>query len=269
MKRMIFVLSVIVTFLVGCSVNNQDNDTGSGMTKFNVYLTDAPGEYEEVLIDIQEVRVHVETDDSTGGWQDLDNVNEGVYNLLDFTNNLDTLLASEELPAGHISQMRLVLGENNQIKKDGEYHDLKTPSAQQSGLKLNIHADLEEDIDYDIWIDFNAEKSVVETGNDKYILKPVIRTYTKATSGAIEGIVNPIASRPYVMAISSESDTVGTTTDSLSGYFMLKGLLAGEYTVKFEFDSVYKEKTVENVSVSLGVITDMGTVEIEEIEEED
>ncbi len=262
MKSVIFVLSMFMLGLVGCNLDS--NNTGSGMTKFNVYLTDAPGEYEEVLIDIQEVKVHVDVDDSTGGWQDIDNVNVGVYNLLDFTNNLDTLLASEELPAGSISQMRLVLGENNRVKKDGEYYDLKTPSAQQSGLKFNIHADLEEDIEYDIWIDFDANKSIVETGNGKYILKPVIRTYTKATSGAIEGVVSPLAARPYVMAISSGSDTVSTVTDSINGYFMLKGLLEGEYTVKFEFDSVYKEKTVENVSVSLGVVTDMGTVEIEE-----
>ena len=163
MRRVIFGLGVMVLFLSGCSVNN--NETGSGTTRFNVYLTDAPGKYEEVLIDIQEVKVHVDAEDSTGGWQDIENVNAGIYNLLDFTNNLDTLLASEEFPSGHISQMRLVLGDNNKVKRDGIYYDLKTPSAQQSGLKLNIHADLEEDIEYDIWIDFDAEKSIVETGN--------------------------------------------------------------------------------------------------------
>ncbi len=262
MRRVIFNLGVVVLFLSGCSVNN--NETSSGTTRFNVYLTDAPGKYEEVLIDIQEVKVHVDAEDSTGGWQDIENVNAGIYNLLDFTNNLDTLLASEEFPSGHISQMRLVLGDNNKVKRDGIYYDLKTPSAQQSGLKLNIHADLEEDIEYDIWIDFDAEKSIVETGNGKFLLKPVIRTYTNATSGAIEGVVDPASSQPYILAISGNSDTVTTMTDSLSGYFMLKGLLAGEYNVKFQFDSVYQDKTIEDISVELGIITDIGTVEIEE-----
>ena len=264
-KNLLLVIGFSSLFFFSCSNNNDDK--GSGMTKFNVYLTDAPGDYEEVLIDIREVRVHVDNADSTdeGGWQTLENINEGVYNLLDFTNNMDTLLASDELPAGHISQMRLILGDNNQVKIDGVYHDLKTPSGQQSGLKLNIHADLEEDIEYDIWIDFDADKSIVKAGNSGiYILKPVIRTYTRATSGAIEGTVNPVGSRPYVMAVSSAHDTIGTPADTITGAFMLKGLTEGDYTVVFEPVTGYVKKTMEDVSVTFGVVTDLGTIEIEE-----
>ncbi len=266
MKKTMFFVGIIAVALFGCTENNSDNG-GTGTTKFNLYLTDAPGKYEEVLIDIQEVKVHVNATDSAdeSGWIDLD-VHAGVYNLLDFTNDMDTLLASAELPAGKISQMRLILGDDNRIKEDGEYHDLKTPSGQQSGIKLNIHAVLEEDITYDLWIDFDACRSIVKAGHSGiYILKPVIKTFSKATSGAISGTVDPVASRPYVMAISSESDTVSTAvTDSISGYFLLKGLPEGSYDVVFEpADTAFQKKTVEDVSVTLGVVTDMGTVEIE------
>jgi hypothetical protein len=69
---------------------------------------------------------------------------------LDFTNGLDTLLGSTVLPAGKISQMRLVLGSRNTVNIDGTISDLKTPSAQQSGLKFKIDATLKAGITYDV-----------------------------------------------------------------------------------------------------------------------
>jgi hypothetical protein len=40
-----------------------------------------------------------------------------------------------------------------------------------------------------------VEKSIVETGNGKYILKPVIKIYTEALSGSIQGVVQPVESK--------------------------------------------------------------------------
>ncbi len=259
MKKVLVFAGLFGMILWGCSKNSFDS--GKGTTTFNVYLTDAPAGYEEVLIDIQQVKVHVEGADSTCGWRDL-NVNAGVYNLLDFTNGMDTLLATEELPAGHISQMRLVLGPDNQVKTDGEYHPLKTPSGQQSGLKLNIHADLKEDIEYDIWIDFDASRSIFRTGNGKYILKPVIRTYTKAATGGISGVVDPVEARPYIMAISADADTTGTMADTVTGSFFLKGLAEGSYNLVFLPDTGYQDTTLTDIPVTPGVITEMDTVHI-------
>ena len=42
---------------------------------------------------------------------------------------------------------------------------LTTPSAQHSGLKLNVHAELTEGITYKILLDFDAVRSVVKTGS--------------------------------------------------------------------------------------------------------
>ena len=38
-------------------------------------------------------------------------------------------------------------------------------------------------------MDWDVQKSIVETGSDKYILKPVIRVEAEANTGGIEGIV--------------------------------------------------------------------------------
>ncbi len=87
--------------------------------------------------------------DSADGWVSVPLFNPGMYNLLDFRNGEDTLLGGVSLPAGKVSRIRLILGDNNQIEMgDGSTVDLKTPSAQQSGLKLNVDADLKPGIPY-------------------------------------------------------------------------------------------------------------------------
>ena len=68
----------------------------------------------------------------------------GLYNLMDLTNGKDTILADAEIPQGSISQIRLILGDNNFIiTKSGEKKMLTTPSAQQSGLKVQIKQDVQ------------------------------------------------------------------------------------------------------------------------------
>jgi hypothetical protein len=154
----------------------------------SVYLVDGPATFDKVYLDIQSVQVKASTDASENDWQTLNIGRKGIYNLLDFKNGLDTLLGTIVLPAGHISQVRLVLGTNNNVVIGGVSFPLTTPSAQQSGLKLNINADLTAGVDYRLWIDFDAARSIVQTGAGSYILKPVIRTFTQAESGAIKGV---------------------------------------------------------------------------------
>ena len=60
-----------------------------------------------------------------------------------------------------------------------ESFDLTTPSAQQSGLKLNILATFLQGVAYEYIIDFDAARSIVTTGNGKFILKPTLKVFTK------------------------------------------------------------------------------------------
>ncbi len=250
MKRIAEFLLLSV-FWLACSENNQT-------AKLEVRLTDAPGDYEEVNIDVQSVEIN--NSDGNSGWTTLD-VKSGVYNILELTNGLDTLLASAELPAGRISQIRLILGDNNSVKVNGEIKPLSTPSAQQSGLKLNLQAELTEGITYTITLDFDAARSIVNRGNGTYSLKPVIRALEKASSGSIKGTVTPLEASPAVFAISG-TDTVATAYTDEAGKFMLRSIPAGSYTVSFNPKTGYVPQQKESVSVTLGNVTDLGTITI-------
>ena len=251
-KKIVYFLTgiasiVLVAFLISACSDDQKN------ARVEVRLTDAPGDYEEVNIDIQDVEVN-----ANDGWRSLDII-PGVYNLLELTNGLDSLLGSVEVPEGEISQIRLVLGDNNSIKTDGQVFDLSTPSAQQSGLKLNVHETLQGGITYRFLLDFDAAKSIVKTGNGSFKLKPVIRVITEATSGAIKGSVSIPESTPAVYAIIN-LDTLGTSFADSTGGFFIGGLPAGSYRVSFAPATGYTIGDVTNVPVTVGNITDLGAV---------
>lgn len=244
-----------VLFVASCS-----KDSNVQTATLQVRLTDAPGDYQEVNVDIQDVQVHnADSSATNSGWISL-NVTKGVYNLLQLTNGLDTLLGSATIPAGKISQLRLILGSNNTVKVGGQSFSLTTPSAQQSGLKVLINSTLAAGVTYKITLDFDAARSIVQTGSGKYILKPVIRSLVEGT-GEIQGAVTPVESTPVVYAIMGK-DTTSTSANQTTGKFLLQGLIAGSYTVIIVPKTGYKPDTVKNVAVTVGNITDIGTKQI-------
>lgn len=171
MKKLFGLFLMATALLVSCS--DDDNDlNGSGT--LNVGLTDAPGDYEAVLIDLQGLRVNLSTDTTEGSWLDLELDTVGQIDLLMYTDGESIHLSNDTLDAGYLSQMRMILGDNNQIVVDGDTLELTTPSAQQSGLKFNVQENIEGGETFSMLIDFDADKSVVEKGNGSYSLKPVI-----------------------------------------------------------------------------------------------
>ncbi|HZE84430.1 MAG TPA: DUF4382 domain-containing protein [Puia sp.] len=260
-------LLVLLTVLAGGSFIflscNKDSSSSAGASHLQVMLTDDPASYSAVYIDVQKVEVNVSSDSGTNeGWQTINVLRPGIYNLLKFSNGVDTLLAAADLPAGKLSQMRLILGDNNSVVINGQSYPLKTPSAQQSGLKFNIHSTLTAGIVYRLWIDFDANRSIVSAGNSgKYLLKPVIRTYAEAIGGSIKGYVLPPAAKPQVWAAMG-TDTLLALPDSVTGYYFFGGMNAGSWNLWFHpQDSTYQDTTF-HVTVSTGVVTNAGTVNL-------
>jgi hypothetical protein len=249
----IVVVGLLFAFTMSC-------ESESANARLEVYLTDAPGDYENVFVDIQSVAVHGSEEDGGSGWNELAVV-PGKYDLLELTNGLDTLLGSIELPPGKISQIRLKLGSDNTIVVGGETHALKTPSGMQSGIKILVNAVLTEGITYKVLLDFDVARSVVEKGNGTYSLKPVIRAITNPMDGAISGVIDPPAATPAIYAIAG-IDTVGSAYTDDAGRFLLRGLAPGAYTVSVSPNEEYTPKTFENVQVTVGSITDLGTVSL-------
>lgn len=165
MKKSIFILVAFI-MAIGFAACKKDADQST----LRIRLTDGPGDYEQVNIDIREIRV--KTSQDTAEWLSLQ-TNLGIYNLLDFQNGIDTLLASGPVPAVTLKEVRFILGPNNSVMLDSVLYPLETPSAQQSGLKVKIDKDLAQDLT--ILLDFDAAESVKAQGNGTFKLHPVIK----------------------------------------------------------------------------------------------
>lgn len=100
------------------------DENSSGTAYLAIRLTDAPANYDEVNVEI----IGIEVTGSAANTISLD-VTPGVYNLLDFTGGVDTLIANGGVPAGKLQQVRLILGTSNSIVVDGITYPLATPSA--------------------------------------------------------------------------------------------------------------------------------------------
>jgi hypothetical protein len=191
----------------------------------------------------------------------LANVKKGTYDLLKLVNDDDTLLADAELNTGRVEQIRLILGSENYVKLKGQTDSIKltTPSAQQSGLKLNIHQDVKSGVLYKLLLDFDVAKSVHQTGNGKYMLKPVIRTILDAIGGSIKGYVKPNTFQTSVLAIQGSDTVASTYTDN--GNYLIKGLGAGSYDLHFiPTDTSYDNQTKAGIGVTVGNVTTVDTV---------
>lgn len=263
MKTYVHLTAVLLTFifsvlLISCS---KMENSSSGKAKLQVYLTDDPANYDQVVIDVKDVQINLSTD-SSDKWQSLSTVKAGSYDLLRLVNDDDTLLASSDIGTGTLEQMRLILGPNNYVVVNGQNIPLETPSAQQSGLKLNIHQSITSGILYTITLDFDAAKSIVKTGNSKYILKPVIRTVFNAVGGSIKGFVLPDTVTTAVYAIHAP-DTVASTFTGSNGGYLIKGIAAGTYTLSFvPNDTTFKTETKAGVIVTTGNVTTVDTVHL-------
>ncbi|KAA9038591.1 DUF4382 domain-containing protein [Ginsengibacter hankyongi] len=244
------IMCLLCSILIfSCSKRDANN---TGKSKVQIRLTDSPDpDVREVWVDVKDVLINM----GDSNWTSVADAHTGEYNLLDLTNGKDTILADAEIPAGKISQIRLLLGDNNYIiTNSGDKISLTTPSAQQSGLKVQINQDVTGGQLYRLILDFDAGKSIVKAGNSgKYILKPVIRVISFVPSGGnLKGVVLPDSVRTAIYAINGMDTVASTYTDTLNGNFFFNDIPSGSYSLSYLPEDTSFKATQQNVSVVLG-----------------
>ena len=268
MKRMKYLKSttILLLILMSFSCNKDTVSSNNGTSSISVRLMDDPADFDNVFIEVVDVEVKLNDDsDNENGWQSLNAINTGVYDLLDLTGGINVLLVDDfQIPSGELNQIRLVLGSNNSVVMDGVSFSLNTPSAQQSGLKIKVNETLEANIAYTFLLDFMVEESIVIAGNSGNInLKPVIRASLEANTGAISGQVLPIGIQVEVSTVVG-AEIVSTFTDE-DGNFVLVGLDEGTYdlTIAPEVSSGLSPLIIEDVEVTVGNTTTIETANLE------
>ncbi|MFN8286152.1 MAG: DUF4382 domain-containing protein [Chitinophagales bacterium] len=237
----------------------KDNNNTTNQGKVELRMTDAPGAYDAVYIDVIGAEVHSDVH----GWVTMNNVHTGIYNLLELTNGTDTVLATSDIPSGDISQICLILGSSNSVVVDGQSYPLTIPSGSESGLKINVHHEVQTGQTTQVLLDFNAGASIHQTGNGDYHLKPVIHAIvvsSTSATGAISGVISPaIFANIYIV---SDSDTIGTTA-GLGGQFLLQGVPVGTYSLVVDpIISTTNDLVIPGIIVTANHTTDAGLLNL-------
>lgn len=257
-KSLIGLMGLLLIGLVaGCG---SGGDGGGAATAqpgtLGVSLTDAPAcGYDEVNVTVSKVRVHQSSsaDDNTAGWTDITLNPPRKINLLTLNdptqlNGALESLGETPLAVGRYTQLRLVLVPNNGSSPPnnsvvlsgipGEIA-LETPSAIQSGIKLIHQFDVASGQRVDLLLDFDACKSIVKTGNGKYILKPVIKVIPFVLNG-IEGFVatSLFVNQANVSVSAQVNGEIvrATVPNTVTGKFFLARLVPGSYDVVIAAD---------------------------------
>ncbi|HWP12896.1 MAG TPA: DUF4382 domain-containing protein [Ramlibacter sp.] len=234
--------------LAACGGGGGGGGSTDGMLR--VALTDAPScGYDHVFVTVEKVRVHQSSGaaDADAGWSEVIVSPPKKIDLRTLENGVLEELGTTPLPQGQYSQIRLVLASNtatgttslaNSVQPTGgTLTALSTPSAQQSGLKLQAHFDVAAGQTTDVLLDFDACKSVVKAGNSgQYILKPVVSVVPRAVSGIQGYVTTTLSLSSTTVAAQQNGVTIRSTVPDGAGKFSIPFLPAGTYTLVIASD---------------------------------
>ena len=256
-KQILSCLALLMMALATACGSSGDGSGASAPGSVSVSLTDAPAcGFDAVNVTVSKVRIHQSdsASDNSAGWTDITLNPPRKINLLDLNDPTQPNFALESLgetplPAGHYTQLRLVLEPNtgnpnppfaNSVVLTGTTNEIKldTPSGIQTGIKLIHQFDVGSGQRVDLLLDFDACKSIVLTGNGRYKLKPVIKVIPFVLNG-IEGFVNTNLLGSHVVVSAQQSGEIirATVPNATTGKFFLARLVPGNYDVVITADS--------------------------------
>ncbi len=170
-------LALVLLFSACDGSDGGGAEISGGFGELEVHLTDAPldlATVSSVMVTIDSVTVY--------GGTELDGTevppielltSPDTFDLLTLTGGATTLLANGDLPAGFYQRIRLGISAASLTFLDGTTADLKIESNK---VDVPILFEVSAGDLMEVVLDFQADASVhvTETGNDRYILRPVV-----------------------------------------------------------------------------------------------
>lgn len=259
-----------------CKKDSLSGSVPPNKQRVQLYLTDDPGLFDQVFIDIRQVEVLTDTcgdmdddnDDRDHGdknrcwwddgrynrkdtckvWDTLD-IRAGIYDVLSFRNGLDTLFANGIVPKGVVKKIRITIGNNNSLVKDSVTYPLKSLTGETK-LIVNVRHDDWDEYSNDqlrLWLDFDVTRSVIEVKRGSFVLRPYIMVWTPKITGSLSGKVTPREGYPIV-TVWNNADTLYALPNR-GGEYKIRGLKEGTYSLFINASNGYQDTTITNIGV--------------------
>lgn len=275
-----------VLSIVACNKNNSSNSNPNipkGKSQLSVYMTDAPLQYDSVLVNIQQVLVEVDTstkqsdpddahqwDDDWCGegrgpsnksviWDTL-NITPGLYNLLALRNGTDTLLSSSLITTGKILKIKILIGSGNEVFIDSTAEYPLVVFGPSPYFTINVSRTDVANVtnnELKLWLDFNLNRSIWFWSGTFY-LRPYIVVFNDQVTAKLEGTVLPRGAGALVEAING-SDTLYAVPWQ-SGQYEIRNVPTGTWNLTFKGDNGYQDTTIDNIVVDSMRVVQVPTV---------
>lgn len=196
---LILALLVAVAFLIG-GCGGGSSSSGS-TSRVKVLVGDAPIHLEDgtqvsaVNVSVSRVELLREADDETSRVLLFDaSGSPAQIDLLQLANQSLTALpnlGTVSIPAGHYTQMRVILASGNTVTVAGDTqpHPLTVASGQETGFKVPVDMDLGSGTFESILLDFNLSR-LIQQGNEFHLTPQALRVVKLSQTGAVTGTVS-------------------------------------------------------------------------------
>lgn len=286
-KTNLFVAATLIAIvsLVAVACNKSTSvENGPGIQQVNFMLTDGPGSYDNVFIDIKSLQIVIDTaregsrKRDTCNWDHIGSHREsrrdsglvwttipikaGVYDILKFRNGLDTLFASANVPKGSVRLVRIEFGTNNSLVKDSVTHPLNLSPNLPNFLVIKLKGHEFEEFAsrrHRLWLDFDVSRSIIEA-NGRFYLIPVMHTFVEKNTASVAGKVKPRDAKA-VITLFNNTDTAYALPNK-EGEFKMRGLKDGTYKLFVKASNGYRDTTINNVVVVQPKTTSVGVIEL-------
>lgn len=286
-KTNLFVAASLIAIvsLVAVACNKSTSvENGPGIQQVNFMLTDGPGSYDNVFIDIKSLQIVIDTAKEgsrkrdTCNWDHIGSHREsrrdsglvwttipikaGVYDILKFRNGLDTLFASANVPKGSVRLVRIEFGANNSVVKDSVNYPLNLSPNLPNFIVIKLKGNEFEEFAsrrHRLWLDFDVSRSIIEV-NGRFYLIPVMHTFVEKNTASVSGKVKPRDAKA-VITLFNNTDTAYALPNK-EGEFKMRGLKDGTYKLFVKASNGYRDTTINNVVVVQPKTTSVGVIEL-------
>ena len=261
-------LSLFIAFLLCHLFYSCTTDGERSTALVNVFVIDAPGDFEEVWVEI--LGVDVKTTGTRG--QDnavpvfLENIQSNKQvNLSSLILDRQFLVGRGEFLVGAMTELTLRLGTDNYVVIDNERFPLAFSNSEAQNVSLVVNYPLDPGISYDIFIDFDVFRSITAQPIpvNGFVLKPKLRSFSRADTGEIAGTLSPKDENAIIYAIQGKDTISSTAVDLATGKFKLRGILGNFRVSILPFDTRYRADTLDNIPVSRREITQLPNITLQ------
>lgn len=245
-----FLFVLLIVYLCSCSKKEAESGT------LNISLTDAPGDFQSVKLDIRQVKIHSNYSHPEADWIEM-TTRHGIYDMISLSNGTDTLLAYDELPAGAFHKMKIEVGNGNSVTVNGGTFPLQVPGNK---IEIDASTNIRNEEENHLLVDIDVRASIVTDSAGNYILRPAVRVVDMSATGSIKGIVTPAIANCPVYAVAGFDSIV--TYAGANGEFKILGLDPGLYNVTAVPPAPTTPGTVPNVPVTAAEVRDIGAVQV-------